>query len=503
MQFFNTSQFSKRNHADILLLPFWEDSAPQSCGEISSHILTDLKYALQSGDFTAKEGETLVVYPAVQKEPRILLLGLGKKESVSIDSLRRAFASAVRLCHKKKVKKLNLVYPQDTLPLSEKQILKGICEGILLTNYKWDQLKSSSIDKTVQLLEDIEFIGFPPKYVPELQKLQNIAEAVYLARDLINGNADDVTPKFLAQTAKNISKQFPKIKTTVLNERQIVEAGMGLLSAVGRGATHEPAFIIMQYRGNPQSKDVTAFIGKGITYDTGGLNMKPTGSMETMRDDMSGGAAVMGAISAIAAIGLKANVIAIVPAAENATDGNSFKPGDVYKSFSGKTVEIGNTDAEGRLALADALSYAVKKFKPTRMIDIATLTGAMVIALGDDIAGMMSNTPELAEQLLAASRSSSELLWELPLHQPYKDNLKSEIADIKNIGGRPGGSINAALFLQEFIDNIPWAHIDIAGTAFNAKERHYTPKNGVGFGVRLLVEFMESLVNRKNTKTQK
>ncbi len=246
---------------------------------------------------------------------------------------------------------------------------------------------------------------------------------------------------------------------------------MGLFLAVARGAAVEPAFIILQYRGYPASKDHTVLVGKGVTFDTGGLNLKATGSMETMRCDMAGAAAVLSTIGVIASLKLKINVTAVVAAAENAIGSRSYKPGDVYKSYSGVTVEIGNTDAEGRLTLADALAYSLDQLKPTRMIDLATLTGSVVVALGEELSGLFCNDDDLAQQLLEASKKTAEGMWRMPLFAPYKEQIKSDIADIKNTGGRPAGSITAALFLQKFVADVPWAHLDIAGPAWQQGER--------------------------------
>ncbi|MCB1135296.1 MAG: leucyl aminopeptidase, partial [Chlamydiia bacterium] len=255
---------------------------------------------------------------------------------------------------------------------------------------------------------------------------------------------------------------------------------------------NEPAFIIMQHKGDPRSKDHTVIVGKGVTYDTGGLNLKPTGSMEDMKCDMSGAAVAFGTLYAAAKLGLKKNLSVVVAATENSIGSRSYKPGDVYSSYLGKTVEIGNTDAEGRLTLADALAYANKNLHPTRMIDLATLTGAMLIALGEEASGLMSNDDTLAEQLKQAGERTFERVWRLPLFDEYKDQLKSEIADISNIGGRHAGSITAGIFLKEFVGDTPWAHLDIAGTAYLSKARRYHPKNGTGIGVRLLIDYLEN-----------
>ncbi len=488
-------KIEKRREAELLAIPFWHHGQKAKSAMPLGKIEQSLKPALFSKDFNGKEGELLLVYSEGQKEPRFLLFGLGEEGHLSIESLRKAYAGVARFCQKKGIKDINVLLPVATelRSISVEDCLKGICEGILLTNYKWSQ-KSEKNNKN-ELLQSVCLIGTLSKYQPLFESFEQVSEAVYLARDLINGNADIVTPIYLGEVAKKLSSRFPTIKTKILDQEDLEKEKMGLLLAVGRGSSHSPLLIQMHYQGNPGSKEHTVLIGKGITFDTGGLNLKPSSSMETMRDDMSGAATVMGTIAAVAALKLKVNVTALVPTAENAIDANSFKPGDVYKSYNGKTVEIKDTDAEGRLILADALAYAAKNLSPTRMIDLATLTGSMVVALGEEMSGFFSNEDKFAKKLAEASEVSHELLWRMPLHQPYKELLKSDIADLKNIGGRPGGSILAALFLEEFVANIPWIHIDIAGTAFNTKEREYTPKNGVGFGIRLLVEFFQ-----KNSK---
>ncbi|MGE5196112.1 MAG: leucyl aminopeptidase family protein, partial [Anaerolineae bacterium] len=280
-------------------------------------------------------------------------------------------------------------------------------------------------------------------------------------------------------------------------KKELEQEKMGLILAVNRGSNREPVLIILEYLGDEKSKERTAVIGKGITYDTGGLNIKPTGSMETMKSDMAGAAAVLGLIKAAIATGLKANIIGVIASTENAVGPLSYKPGDVYTSFSGKTVEISNTDAEGRLVLADAISYTQERLKPTRLIDLATLTGGILIALGEEAAGLFSNDDHLASELLAAGENTYERLWRFPLFNEYKEAVKSSIADLKNSGGRKASSITAAMFLQCFVKNIPWAHLDIAGTAYLTDARLYHPTPATGYGVRLLIDFFESLSEKK------
>ncbi len=493
MLFSALAQLEKRKETDLIVIPFWEGQNRPKAATPLGKLEKKMHLPLEMKDFKGKEGELLLHYVETEKEKRCLLLGLGKEEKLSVEALRRAYTAMARLCNKKAFKQINLLLPNivELRRITVEECLKGVCEGILLSNYQWSQ--KTTKDDQKELIKSVTLIGILPKMLSCIQQFEHIAEAVYLARDLINGSADIVTPHYLAETAKKISIRFPQIKTTVFDKKRIEKEQMGLVLAVARGSPHAPAFIQMHYEGNPPSKDHTVLIGKGVTFDTGGLNLKPTGSMETMRDDMSGAAAVMGTIAAVAALGLKVNVTAVIAAVENAIDGLSFKPGDVYTSLSGKSIEIGNTDAEGRLTLADALTYSIKHLKPTRLIDLATLTGAMVVALGEGMSGMMSNDDSLAKKLLEASEVSSEVLWKLPLYQPYKELLKSDSADLKSTGGRAGGAILAALFLEEFVEGKPWAHIDIAGTAFSSKEKHYWPKNGVGFGIRLLVEFLQKL----------
>lgn len=494
MKFSLLPKFESRYAADLVILPFWQGQRLAKPAALLGKWAEGTAGLIESGDFRGKEGETALVYFDKQKEKRALLLGLGKEEGLDAERLRTCYGAALRLAQKKGCDEINAALPtiSQLRTLGVEECLKAVAEGMLLVNYRWTQRQILSED-SFTLVKRVTLIGALTKYQSILDEAVQVAEAVYLTRDLVNGNADQVTPHYLAEVATKIAKRFPAVTATIFDKKRIEKEKMGLLLAVGRGSANEPTFIVLSYKGNGGSKDHTVVVGKGVTFDTGGLNLKPTGSMETMRGDMAGAAAALGTIAAAAALRLKVNVTAVVPSAENAIDAKSFKPGDVYMSYLGKSVEIDNTDAEGRLILADALAYAAKELQPTRMIDFATLTGAIVIALGERVAGFMTNDEKLATQLTAAGAQSSELVWRLPLFAPYKETLKSEIADLKNTGGRPASSITAALFLQEFVENVPWAHLDIAGVAFAHKEQGTWPKNGVGFGVRLMIEFLKSL----------
>lgn len=494
MLFSSVEKLNKRKEADLLVLPFWlspkKGKGRPKPAAVMDGLESVLKPALDSGDFEGQQGESLLLYVSDSKESRCLLLGLGKEENVTVEGLRLAYSNVAKICQKKAVTKANIVVPtvSELRKITLEECLKGVAEGILLTNYQWEKL--ATLDEETVLLKSVCLVGVLPNLLGVVKESAHIAEGVYLARDLINGNADIVTPRYLAEAARKIAQKFRTVKATVFDKERIEKEKMGLLLAVARGASVDPAFIILSYKGYPGSKEHTVVVGKGVTFDTGGLNLKPHNSMATMRDDMSGAATALSTIAVAAALNLKLNVTAVVAATENAIGSKSYKPGDVYVSYDGATVEIVDTDAEGRLTLADALAYSVKELKPTRMIDLATLTGSVVVALGEGMSGLFCNDDKLANALLDAGNRTSETLWRMPLHIPYKEQLKSDIADMKNVGGRAGGAIVAGLFLQEFVHNIPWAHIDIAGTAFATKERGYWPKNGVGFGVRLLIDFL-------------
>jgi leucyl aminopeptidase len=488
MQLTAVPSLKRRSSADAIVLPFWQGKkrAEPACDVKEFQSLID--GPLKAGDFHGKEGEILLLY-AKGKEKRVVLLGLGHKKKCTAEALRRAYSAAAKVCLRKKSKSLNILVLEG-----DKALCLAICEGILLTNYRFDQLKSETLkDDPTVLLTKLSLIGIGQKELAVCKRGAQIVSAVNFARDLVNGNADDVDPQALAQCAKELEKEFSLIKTTVLDKKQIEKEKMGLILAVNRGALKEPRVIIMEYKGNPQSKDHTAIVGKGITYDTGGLNLKPTGGIETMKCDMAGAATVLGTLRAAAALKLKVNLIGIIASTENAIGPNSYKPGDVYRSMLGKTVEISNTDAEGRLVLADALTYAQQKFEPSRIIDLATLTGGVVVALGEEATGLFSNNDKLAEQLTQAGEVTFERLWRFPLYPEYKECLKSAIADLKNSGGRKASSITAAMFLQQFIKQVPWAHLDIAGTAYLSELKPYHPTHATGVGVRLLIEFLENL----------
>jgi leucyl aminopeptidase len=503
MEFLQYYSLSKRHHADALVIPFWKgDKGAEAATSIDKALKRVIASPLSSGDFQGKEGETLFIYVDEDFEKRLILLGLGAQEKVSVEVIRRAYGSLTKTALLKKLSDLNVILP-ECQALVEKDLFRGVSEGLLLPNYLYKKFKHQQPDEESGqiLVQKVALIGEDPSALEAAQKAAAILDGVYYARDLVNGNADEITPQYLVQCANGLSLEQPSLKVTTLNKKEIEKAKLGLLLAVNRGSALDPALIIIEYKGNPRSDDRTVVVGKGVTYDTGGLNLKPTGSMETMKCDMAGAAACIGTLLAVSHLKLKVNVIAVIPSTENGIDAKSFKPGDIYTSFLGKTVEVMNTDAEGRLILADGLAYAIKKLNPSRILDIATLTGAIDIALGAEASGLMSTDDDLAQALIQAGAATAERLWRMPLFEEYSERLKSDIADLKNWNGRPGAANVAAAFLKEFVDStIPWAHLDIASTAYLSEPKKYLPKYATGVGVRLLIEFFEQLEKRPPTK---
>lgn len=479
------SSLSLRAKSDALLLPFFEGGK----GAFSSKELEKLcSPPLKVGDFSGKGEEILCIYPQAGKEKRVVLVGLGKKGDLTVEMLRRAYGKAIGSL-RGKAKSVNVLLPDAKL--DGEAITEGVVEGVLLGSYSFDANKT----KKEKSIADLAFIGADPK---TFKHTKTVCDGVFTARDLIIENADAITPEYLAKTAKQIASKSSRMTTTVLNLAAIRKEKLGLLEAVSRAGSVDPSLILVEYKGAPKSKEKIALVGKGVTYDSGGLSLKPSAGMITMRDDMSGAAAVLGTLEAIASLQLPINVVGVVGATENMLGPKSFKLGDVYKSHAGITVEITNTDAEGRLVLADALSYVQTKHKPTEIVDIATLTGGVGIAYGQESSGIMSNDDALAASLIEAGEESFERLNRMPLYEEYEQLLQSSFADIKNSGAREATSIQGGIFLQHFIkEKTPWAHIDIGCTAFPDKLKGYQPVRAAGVGVRLFIKYLEAKCNSK------
>lgn len=434
-------------------------------------------------DFTGKKNEVAVRYDG---KTTIIYCGVGPVDKCIASAVRSVAAKATRLAGDKKYKEVSLIL--STLPQSRKELEVAALQGALAGAYNFGKFKS---EKPV-VVDSIELVGTTLD-AAEIKRIQTISVCVNEARDLVNDNAHEIYPEILAQKARAIGRETA-ITVKVLSEKEIARLGMGLLSAVGQGSPNPPRLIIMEYKGDRSSKKRTAIIGKGITFDSGGQNLKPTGSIETMRCDMAGAAAVLGIMDALGTLKPKINVVGVVAAAHNAIDGTAYFPGDIYKSFLGKTVQIDSTDAEGRLVLADAIAYTIKQFKPTAVIDLATLTGGILIALGDFVAGLFSNDDSLANALYTTGEQVGERLWRFPIYEEYSEAMKGDLSDLRNVSKLKkshAAAICGAAFLQEFVGTTSWAHIDIAGTAYNEGEaRGEVPKFGTGFGVRLITGYL-------------
>ena len=434
----------------------------------------------KAGRFNAESGET---FPVVVKDRTTVFVGLEKKEELSSTSLRISVRRALLSPYASKAKNVEIV-PHES---NEKSVI-AIIEGVLLGTYKWK--KYLKVDLKAADKKDVWITAGHQKAFDEAM---TICEGVNFIRDLINDNADTVTSVYIEKTLKDVVKGKKNVSLEILNRTQMQDKGLGLHLAVNKGSRNDPKLIVVKYNGGSKKDPYTAVIGKGITFDTGGLNLKPTGYIETMKTDMSGAAAAIGILKNVLALNVKKNIIFAVALAENAIGSGAYKPGDVLRSYNGKTVEIDNTDAEGRLVLADAISYVVKNYKPKTLIDLATLTGACVVALGYDYSGLMSNDDALAKKLLESADATDDRAWQLPIYPELKDHVKSQVADIKNTGLRgAAGALSAGEFLRQFVNGTKWAHLDIAGTAF-VKEggRFYFGHGATGAGVRLVTDFLK------------
>lgn len=419
------------------------------------------------------------------KENKVLFLGLGEKEKISIQSIRKAFFNAGKKLMALKVESIDISIPESD-NIDSLDMVKSVVEGLLQSEYSFEKYltdkKIIPSIKTVNLdiTKDME-----DKSKKAIEEIENIIEGVFLARDLVNEPAIVMTPKNLANNAKNELKDLG-VKVDIYGRKKIEELGMEAFLSVSLGSAQEPQLIVMNYKGNPDSNENLALVGKGLTFDSGGYCIKPPTSMDTMHSDMAGAASVIGAMKSIAKSKLNKNVIAIVATCENMISGAAYKPGDIIGSMSGKTIEILNTDAEGRVTLADALWYATDTLKADKVIDIATLTGACVVALGDLNTGAITNNENLMKDIIKAGETAGEPIWELPNNDEYRELIKGTVGDLKNTGGRGAGTITAGLFLEEFVNDTPWVHLDIAGTSYLSKDSGYLPKGATGIPVKTL-----------------
>lgn len=464
------------------------NKVPSSLLSLDATLGGELGRMLAAGDFTGKPDEVALMYPS--KGPkRVLLVGLAKSEEITRGAVRRSAAIAARRAVDAGVPAMAFhLAPESHGGVTAQDFGQVVVEGVAQGAWRFKDFRSE--DETRNPLKELEIIA-TREYRSEVERGRKIGAAVAighkLARNLQALPGNVCTPSYMGAIARELGKAYG-FKVTVLGRTQLEKLGMGGLLAVAQGSMQEPKLLVLEYKGAGRSAPM-CFVGKGVTFDSGGISIKPALNMEEMKYDMSGAAAVLGLFEALGQIKPKANVVGLIPATENLPSGSAIKPGDIVRSHMGKTIEIVNTDAEGRLILSDALSYA-RRFKPAYVVDAATLTGAIVVGLGAHAAGLMGNDDALLEEVRWAGDLAGERCWPLPLWQEYREQIKSDIADVKNTGGRPAGSITAGWFLREFVDGFPWAHIDIAGTAYTDADRPDMPKGPTGIGVRLFTQMV-------------
>tara|TARA_B100000315_G_scaffold120298_1_gene110197 strand:+ start:7019 stop:8506 length:1488 start_codon:yes stop_codon:yes gene_type:complete len=475
---------------DLLALGLFEDGelssfqqeVDEKCGGIISA-------RLKAEDFTGKSGNTLLLYSDGPAK-RILLTGLGKRKEFTLEKLRQAAGTAVKTAQSHKFDKITSEVPGgDALNESSIKISQAYTEGLILGSYKFLDYKSDAEYETV--MKSVSLVhGANRKGV---EKGCFIADSVCFVRDLEAHPSNVTTPSKLALEAQKIARKY-RMNCNVFDREKFTEMGMGSFASVAKGTDEPPKFILMEYNGGKKGDAPFAFVGKGITFDTGGISLKPPKGMDEMKFDMCGAAAVLGIMRTVGELGLKKNIIGAIAATENMPGGHATKPGDIVKAYNGKTIEILNTDAEGRLVLADVLAYVSKHHSPKYMVNYATLTGAVIVALGHLSSGVMGTNRKLINSLVEAGENTGERCWELPLWDDYCEDVKSKIADVKNLGApMQAGTIAGGAFLKEFAGDTPWAHVDIAGTAWWDKDRPYIPPGPSGVGVRLGIELLSLL----------
>lgn len=459
-------------------------------GKINIKSSSAIKQSIE--DLDGKVGKLRIIPIPEGNAKRILIAGLGKKEEITRDTIRFVSGKIAQKARELKVEEFSIIAPPSFLS-DQVTSVSQIVEGSKMSLYKFDKFKTekgnSSPDLTI-------IVPKSNKITQAIKTSEIIAEGTVFTKSIANLPPNECTPTTLANFAKMISKKN-KMKCNIISKTELKTKGFGGITAVGQGSKNEPKLIILEHNNGPKNEKPIVLVGKAVTFDTGGISLKPGDKMDEMKFDKCGGCTVMGIMKTISELKLPINVVGIIPSVENMPGGESYRPGDIIKLYSGKTAEILNTDAEGRLILADAISFGEKKYAPKAIIDFATLTGACIIALGTNVAGVVSNDENLTQQITESSKRTSEDIWQLPLTDDFMDMIKSDVADMRNIGiGRVAGTITAAAFLRNAIEKTPWLHLDIAGVAWTqvaTKDKPYNPKGATGFGVRLITDYLQNL----------
>jgi len=490
-----------RFRGDALVVNLFEGvkSPGGATAAVDDALFGAIRKLIQAGELTGKWGEQTLVH-TLGKLPvvRVLIMGLGKREEFTLDRVRVVSADAAKCLRKIGARRIGTVVHgagAGAAGFNAAQATQALVEGAVLGLYRFTRYKRGKDDnqRQIDLLTIVERDRVKLRAMAEaVRRGRILAEATNAARDLVNEPGNTLTPRELGRRAGAMARGA-RIRCRVLGPRELRRLGARALLGVARGSQQPPRLIVLNYRGGRRGGPHLGLVGKGITFDSGGISIKPAENMEAMKGDMAGAAAVLAATRAIALLNLPIHVTAVVPASENLPSGTALKPGDIIQAMSGKTIEVINTDAEGRLVLADALHYA-RGHKVSHLVDVATLTGACVVALGTINSGAFTNNQALLDTVLAAGRAAGEKIWPLPMDVEYDELIKSDVAEIKNTGGRRGGAITGAKFLQNFVGDTPWVHLDIAGTFEADKEKGYLPKGGTGVMVRTLVNLAVELL---------
>ncbi len=482
----------QKSKVDTIIVNLFEEVTKPSgaTGAVDEALAGAISELIAQGDLTGKAGEVGVVYPrGAVPAKRVLVAGMGPRDDYDLEAVRQTAAAAILHAQALNAKKVaTIVHGAGIAGLPAAAAAQAVVEGSLLALYAYEKNE----DEGIQSLSIVEFDKKKVGKIEEgVTRGTAVVTGVTLACDLVNLPPNIATPKKMAKTATKIAEEH-NMTLLVGGRKWAAKHNMGAFLAVAQGAGFPPKFIVLEHNGHREDWPTIVLVGKGITFDTGGISLKPVQNMGAMKSDMGGAAAVLGTMKTVGMLNLPLRVIGITPCTENMPDANAYRPADVITASNGKTIEIISTDAEGRMVLADALVYA-KKYDPDAVIDLATLTGACVVALGSGMAaGLFSTTDDLGEKLLAAGINTHERLWRMPLWDDYTKAIESDVADMKNSGGRTGGLATSALFLKQFVDFDNWAHLDIAGMALTDKQQGYITRGGTGFGVRLLVDFLQN-----------
>jgi leucyl aminopeptidase len=459
--------------------------------EIDTSLATTINEIIKNKEFKGLFGSNIILYrPGNGRIKKVMLVGLGKREKFTKDIARVIAGKAALKAREMGFSNISIIPFLNKL---DEGLIEAIVEGILLSLYSFKQYKTNNEENSSLRLNEVTIVSNsePSMYQTLINKVNLIVQAVFFARDLGNLPPNDCSPTYLANVATSLGNEY-QMKTRIIERYEMESIKLAGVVAVGKGSNNPPKMIIVEYKGGHDEKPYL-LVGKAVTFDTGGISLKPGEKMDEMKFDKCGGCTVLGILKAASSLKLPLNIVGIIPCVENMPSATSYRPGDIIQMYNGKTVEVLNTDAEGRIILADAISYGINSYNPKAIIDLATLTGACIIALGANVAAAIGTSKELVCKLIQASQETGEKIWELPLYDEFQDQLRSNVADIKNIGGRPGGAITAAAFLSNFTDNTPWVHLDIAGTAWTQEgtyERSYNPKGATGFGLRTIVKLL-------------